>query len=358
MKAVSILRAAAWAGPVTLVLGMQAALAEPLVYVPLGGEGKIVVVDAAKDEIVDTISGVTAVHGLAGTPDGRFLIAGSFEEREVGGEALAKPSGVSEDEHAAHHGGSAAVAGKAGSVVSMVSVVRTADGSLVRRIDVPGAVHHVAVSPDGRFAVVTHPNEGGISAIDLETHKVVATVPTGPLPNYAVFSPDSRRVYVSNAGNDTVSAIDATRWIVEQNIIVGRSPEHVVLSEDGGTLYVNSVEDGTVSVIAVGERRVVNTIPIGSTVHGIDLSDDGRTLFVAALGDDKLVGVDVATGTYRSTALAPEPYHAATIHGTGKLYVSSADEPKIWVVDQKSLAVVGEIPIGGKGHQMVQATGM
>jgi YVTN family beta-propeller protein len=326
--------------------------------VPLGGEGKIVVVDAAKDEIVDTISGVTAVHGLAGTPDGQFLIAGSFEEREVGGEALAKPSGVSEDEHAAHHGGSAAVAEKAGSVVSTVSVVRTADGSVVRRIDVPGAVHHVAVSPDGQFAVVTHPNEGGISAIDLETHKVVATVPTGPLPNYAVFSPDSRRVYVSNAGNDTVSAIDATRWIVEQNIIVGRSPEHVVLSEDGGTLYVNSVEDGTVSVIAVGERRVVNTIPIGSTVHGIDLSDDGRTLFVAALGDDKLVGVDVATGTYRSTALAPEPYHAATIHGTGKLYVSSAEEPKIWVVDQKSLAVVGEIPIGGKGHQMVQATGM
>ncbi len=69
MNAVSILGAAAWAGLVTLVLGMQTALAEPLVYVPLGGEGKIVVVDAAKDEVVDTISGVTAVHGLAGTPE-------------------------------------------------------------------------------------------------------------------------------------------------------------------------------------------------------------------------------------------------------------------------------------------------
>ncbi len=35
---------------------MQTALVEPLVYVPLGGEGKIVVVDAATDEIVDTKS--------------------------------------------------------------------------------------------------------------------------------------------------------------------------------------------------------------------------------------------------------------------------------------------------------------
>ena len=84
MKIVSILRPAAWAGVISLVLGMQTGLAEPLVYVPLGGQGKIVVVDAARDEIVDTIHGVTAVHGLAGTPDGRFLIAGSYEEREPG----------------------------------------------------------------------------------------------------------------------------------------------------------------------------------------------------------------------------------------------------------------------------------
>ena len=139
MKAISILRAAAWAGLVTLVLGTQTALAEPLVYVPLGGEGKIVVVDAAKDEIVDTISGVTAVHGLARTPDGQFLIAGSFEEREAGSAAPEKPSGVTADEHAAHHGAAPVGSKKDGTVVSTVSVVRTADRSIVRRIDVPGA---------------------------------------------------------------------------------------------------------------------------------------------------------------------------------------------------------------------------
>jgi DNA-binding beta-propeller fold protein YncE len=204
---------------------MQTAFAEPLVYVPLGGAGKIVVVDATADEIVGTISGVTAVHGLAGTPDGQLLIAGSFEEREAGGEAMAKPSGISEDEHAAHHGGSAAVAGKAQSVVSTLSMISTAEGTVVRRIDVPGAVHHVAVSPDGRFAAVTHPNEGGISAIDLGSYEVVAKVATGPLPNYAVFSPTSERLYVSNAANDTISAIDVMSWTVRWNTPVGPSPD-------------------------------------------------------------------------------------------------------------------------------------
>jgi DNA-binding beta-propeller fold protein YncE len=51
--------------------------------------------------------------------------------------------------------------------------------------------------------------------------------------------------------------------------------------------------------------------------------------------------------------LGPSPYHLAAIPGTGKLYVSSAEEPKLWVVDQESLRVLNEIPIRGKGHQMV-----
>ncbi len=354
VNAKKAIRPVAYAGLAALVMAMQPASAEPFVYVPLGGDGKIVVIDAAKDKVVDTINGLTAVHGLAGTPDGRFLIAGSFEEREPGGAAPEKPTGVTEDEHAAHHGAAPAKSQKTGAVVSTVSVVRTADGSVVRRIDVPGAVHHVAVGPNGRFAVVTHPNEGGISVIDLTSYEVVASVATGPFPNYAAFSLDGGQVYVSNAGNGTVSAIDTGRWIVRWNVVVGTSPEHVVLSKDGGTLYVNNVEDGTVSVVDVGAQKAVQTISVGTTLHGIDLSDDGRTLFVADLGEDKLVSIDLATGVTRDATLAPAPYHLAAVRGTGKLYVSSADDPKLWVVDRNSLAVHGEIPIGGKGHQMVQ----
>ncbi len=339
------------------LLGMQAAVAEPFMYVPLGGEGKIVVVDTAQDKIVDTIDGVPAVHGLAGTPDGRFLVAGSFDERESGSVAPEKPAGVTEEEHAAHHGDAPADSQKTGSVVSTVSIVQTTDGSIVRRIDVPGAVHHVAVGPSGRYAVVTHPNEGAISAIDLTSFAVVATVATGPLPNYSAFSPDGSQVYVSNAGNGTISAVGTSQWTVQWSAAAGASPEHVVLSKDGATLYVNNVDDGTVSVLSLKGRQIVKTIPVGSTLHGIDLSDDGKTLYVAVLDDEKVASVDLATGAVRSNALAPAPYHLAAVRGTGKLYVSSADDPKMWVVDQKSLSVLGEIPIGGKGHQMVQGAG-
>jgi YVTN family beta-propeller protein len=344
------------AAAVLLIQSLPAA-AQDRMYIPLGGAGEVIVVDTAGDAVAERIPGLPAVHGLAGTPDGRFLIAGSFEEREACCAPPAKPAAVSEDEHAAHHAKPGEDNRTASPVVSTLSVVRTEDRSVIRRIDVPGAVHHVAVSPDGGLAVVTQPNQDRVSAIDLRSYEVVATLPTGSLPNHAVFSPDGSRVYVSNAGNGTVSEVDTARWIVRRNVIVGAGPEHVVLGNEGTRLYVNNVEAGTVSVISTGDGKVIQTLPIGATLHGIDISDDGTTLFVAAMGDDKLVGVDLATGTYRSVFLSPEPYHLTAVRGTGKLYISSADQPKVWVADQRDLKILGEIPIGGKGHQMVQGSG-
>ncbi len=347
---------AAAAGMVTVASISSASIAGEI-YVPLGSAGEVVVIDSTRDAVSGKIKDIPAVHGLAGTPDGRFLIAGSYAERETESGSPAKPAGVAEDEHASHHALPPPERKQPSAAMSTVTVLRTSDGAPVRRIDVFGVVHHVAVSPDGRFAVVTHPDEGGISAIDLSSYRVVAEVATGPTPNYAVFSPDNNRVYVSNAGNETVSVVDVKRWSTMQNIVVGNSPEHVVMSKDGSSLYVNNVDDGTVSVISTGSASVVNTIPVGSTPHGIDLSDDGKTLFVAALEDGKLVAVNLATGQSRNVRLSPEPYHLLSVSGMGKLYVSSAARGKIWVVDQDSLTVLTVIDIQGKGHQMVQGAG-
>lgn len=338
-----------------IVPGIQAANAE-VVYIPLGSANEVVIVDTVKETVVGKISGLPAIHGLAGTPDGQYLIAGSYSERDAGTDMPLKPTAVSDDDHAAHHGPAPEGAEEDNTAISTVSVVRTSDKTVVRRIDVPGAVHHVAVSPDSRYAVVTHPDVGRISTIDLSTFTVVFSGETGSLPNYAAFSPDGRELYVSNSGDSTVSAFDTKSWQVTWTVSTGVSPEHVVLSPDGGRLYVNDVDDGSVSIIDVKQRAVVGTVEIEGTLHGIDLSDDGQMLFVAALGEDKLIRVDLLTGQQESISLSPSPYHLAVIRGTGKLYLSSSDQPMLWVIDQKTLKVLGEIQIGGKGHQMVMGT--
>ncbi len=334
--------------------GVSQAWAGTTVYVPLGETGEILVLDAADDVTVGRISGLPAVHGLAGTPGWGYLVAGSYDERPVGGAALPpKPQGISQSEHEAHHAKRPAKPAAAAEVVSFLSVIRIADGTVTRRIEVPGAVHHTAVVPGGRYAVATHPNRDSISVVDLSAGRVLAEVRTGLVPNYAVVSPDGKRVFVSNSGNNTVSEIDTEHWTVRRSFTVGKSPEHMVLSPDGAALYVANAEAGNVSVLSLPEGSITDTLRIGGALHGLDVSDDGKTLFVSGRERNKLVAVDLTTKKTRSRPLAPAPYHLITVQGTGKLYVSSAEEDKLWVVDQRSLAVVREILIPGEGHQMV-----
>lgn len=180
VRIVSIMAACA------LATASTAAFSAPIVYVPLGPSNEIAIVDAASGAVTGRIADVANPHGLAATPDSAYLVAGTYAESKAGDAAPPpKPGNMSDAEHERHHrmdddkgAGSAAT--------SYVSLIRVADGHIERRIPVVGAVHHTAVSPDGRHALATHPMAGGVSLIDLERATATKMLPTGPLPNYAV----------------------------------------------------------------------------------------------------------------------------------------------------------------------------
>ena len=324
------------------------------VFIPEGSADAIRIVDAHTGQNVGRISGIEAVHGLAGSPNSSYLVAGSYMEvdREDAAE-MSKPAAVSEDEHAAHHAQPKQALGPKDAGISLLSVIDAASGDLLRKIEVPGAVHHVAVSPDGRFAVSTHPNGDGISVVDLESFELFAWILTGPMPNYAVFGTDPGIVYISNAGNGTVSEVDLELGIVRRNIIAGEAPEHLTMSSDGGTLYVADADIGRIVEIDLATGRDVRTFEIGGEIHGLDVTDDQTHLLVAAKETDRIVSIDLKSGNIIEAVLSPAPYHLTTILGTGSVFVSSRDEPKVWIVDAKTLAATKEIPIEGEGHQMV-----
>lgn len=334
------------------------AAAEPFVYVPMGSNNNITVIDAANDKVVDQINDLPAIHGLAITPDGKFLVAGSYDERPVGTLPI-KPDSVSSEDHKAHHTNKAKSAdSQSANMISTVSIIRRSDKTIAGAIDVAGAVHHVSVSANGLTAAVTRPNKDAISVIDLEKSAVIANTKTGSLPNYTSFSEDGKSIYVSNAGDGTVAILSGPDWKKQASIKVGDSPEHLVTSKNGKLLYVNNVNDGTVSEIDLVAKAVKRTFTIGSTLHGIDLSNDGKFLFVTDLGNDRIVKVNIADGTNENIKLSPEPYHLAAIPGTDKIYITSAAEPIIWVFNSDIGTVGLKIDIGGKGHQITTSPAM
>lgn len=324
------------------------------VYIPEGSAGSVLVVEAKTGDVIKRISGLEAIHGLSGAPGVRYIVAGSFQElsREDAMQTD-KPAAVSAEDHQAHHSPSGSSVPAIEGTVSIVTVLDTQTNEIVHRLEVPAAVHHTAVSPDGTSAVATHPGNDGISIIDLQAMKVMGFVATGPTPNYAVFSSDSERVYVTNTGNATISEVDVGKRIVTRNMIVGEAPEHFVAKSDDSTLYVLDGDAGNVFEVSSASGKVSRTFAIGGELHGIDLAEDENTLFVSAKGSNKFVAINLSTGDTLSVPLSPAPYHVTTVAGTGKVFVSSREMPKVWVVDQKTLSVSKEISISGEGHQMV-----
>lgn len=340
-----------------LILGlaqMPAIVQAGTVFIPEGSNDSILMVRTETGEVIRRLAGVEAVHGLAGAPGVKYLVAGSFAEIDrEDASALAAPEGVSEDEHAAHHSAPVKNVGPADAGISIVSIIDAESGDVVRKIEVPGVVHHTAVSPDGRYAVATHPVGDGISIIDLETLTFVAFIPTGSMPNYAVFGNDPAIVYVTNTGNGTISEVDIERGIVTRNIPVGAGPEHLVIDTEKGVIYVADADEGVVYEVQNNTGKVSRQFPIGGVIHAVGLSENGETLFVSGKSEDKIVAINLESGTSRSAFLGPDPYHLTIIPGTGTLYVSSRSEPKVWVVDQQTLSVRSEFEIQGEGHQMV-----
>lgn len=313
----------------SILMTAQFSLAGTTVYIPLGTANQVIAVDGEKDAIIASYDGVDNPHGLVATPDGEYLIAGSLKEVPLKkGDAKGTPN-------------------------SKLFLIHPAHGHVMSTIPVAGWTHHQAITPDGRYVISTHPIRGNISVVDLQTNQVVKTVKTGPTPNYTLVTRDGKKAFVSNSGNGTISEIDLANWTVTRTLKAGPSPEHTIFSADEKTIYVANPRAGKVSVVSVAKGDVTRTYTIGKSVHGLDISDDGNTLFATSKKEDKLVAVDLRTDTQKSITLSPAPYHLNTIHGTGKVYVSSRKSPIIWVVNQKSLKVMGKIKIpAGEAHQM------
>lgn len=325
--------------------------AKPVVYVPLGSANEVAVVDAIRNKEIGTIQGVINSHGLAATPDGKFLLAGSLTQQAAGA-IPSKPAEMTEEEHRAHHSAPEGGATQT-SNTGILYLIDTKSRQIIHQIAVPGPIHHVAITPDGRYAISTHPGLGGVSIVDINERKLVHMIATGPIPNYVVVSTDGKAIYVSNAGNNTVSEITPSHWIVNRNMLAGKTPEHMVLSPDEIMLYVANVAAGEVSMLDLKQGKVVATFSIGPETHGVALSDDGAVLFASAKDGNKLVAVNLQYKVEKILNLEPAPYHIAVIPGTGKLYVSSREKPMLWVVDLNSFAVESEIDIQGEGHQIV-----
>ncbi|MCL2449997.1 MAG: hypothetical protein FWD17_13705, partial [Polyangiaceae bacterium] len=201
-----------------------------------------------------------------------------------------------------------------------LGVIDLATATLEAQVPVGNAPNSVVISADGHYAYVS--NEGGRVAKSGEYTNASdgAAIVADPDDAFAV--------------TGTVSAIDLTTNTVAATIDVGLHPVGVTLS--GSHLYVANSYSDTISVIALESNRVVRTIDVGVPIAGNE--GDAR--------DDQGRGRDVVEAARRRRAFGSGPNAIAMVEGR-TAYVTLGQANAIAVIDLSDPLVervVGYIP--------------
>ena len=164
-----------------------------------------------------------------------------------------------------------------------------------------GITKDVAVTPDGKYVLVTHELDDSLDIVDTSSYAVHSVSFGLPFlgdgyPYGVVVSPDSRKAYVALQGAKSVAVLtlrDGTAS-VRGRIGVGDHPTALALSPDGSQLYVANANDDTLSVVTTADNRLAATVTVhampdeqlGSTPDAVAVSPDGQRIYVALAGDD------------------------------------------------------------------------
>lgn len=165
------------------------------------------------------------------------------------------------------------------------------DDSYVYRVNVPtlavdavikvGAVpKYVAVTPDGKYLLVSNWCTYDLSVIDLGTNTEIHRLPMGPYPRGLAVTPDSKTAYVAVMGTHDVARVDLTTFAVSWIRGVGGGPRHLVLSPDGSALYVTLNADGQVAKVDPVNGVVQAKVATGTQPRSMAISTDGQALYV------------------------------------------------------------------------------
>jgi YVTN family beta-propeller protein len=189
-----------------------------------------------------------------------------------------------------------------------VMVIDTGTGKLVGEVEDMKNIRDIALDDSSKFGYVTDVTDGSagfVRVFDRSTLKLVASVPTGAIPDTIVFDPSTKSVFVFNSRGHSVTVIDvATNQAIATIPLAGRPGSAV--TDGKGRVFVALPALGEITLIYASAKKVTASWQLatctGPTRLAIDTTD--HQLFTAC-EDHKLVAISADTGHVAAIADAP-----------------------------------------------------
>ncbi|MES2124030.1 MAG: hypothetical protein V4503_05000, partial [Gemmatimonadota bacterium] len=149
--------------------------------------------------------------------------------------------------------------------------------------------HEVAVSPNGKWAVVTDygAQQPGrtLTLIDVAAGKVAKTISFAPYqrPHGAVFLNDNRTLVVTAERDSLLVLVDVEQGKITGTKRAGQRVGHMVaIPRDQRTAFVANIASGTLSIVDLAGTAEPVVVPVGTQTEGIAVTHDGRQVWMGS----------------------------------------------------------------------------
>jgi YVTN family beta-propeller protein len=236
------------------------------------------------------------------------------------------------------------------------TVLDAATLKTVATLSVGVGPHEVAMSPDGRWAVVTNYGDRTVegktlSVIDLsaETPAVVRTIDLGTYhrPHGAAFVQGGSKLLVTSETSQRLLLVDFVSGRVDTALATNGKGSHMVtVQRDGRRAWTSNVADGTVTEYDIDTRSTKRTLPVAPNVEGISATPGGVQVWVGSNTAKTVTVLEGATGKTLGTLSGfGMPYRVGSSRTGRVVVVSDPISNKIWLFDTGTRKELAQIDI-------------
>jgi YVTN family beta-propeller protein len=212
--------------------------------------------------------------------------------------------------------------------------------------------HEAAISPDGKWGVVTI--YGGqtpgnqLAVLDLAARKVIRTIDLGRFtrPHGALFLPGSNSVLaVTSEATQRVILVDIAQGRVLADIPTENALSHMLgITADGKRVYTANIRAGSISEIDVDKRAFTRQLVVATQTEGIAVRPDGAEVWVGSNDAGTVSVVDTKSWTVAATIGGfGMPYRIGISPNGALAVICDPKEDKIHIVDVATRKVLGSV---------------
>ena len=237
------------------------------------------------------------------------------------------------------------------------SLIDLDSGKVVATLPTGNGPHEAAVSPDGRLALAsnygTGPEPGStLTLIDVPGAKVVRTIGLDQYRRpHGLRWIDNRRALVTAEENKALLVVDTEKGTVEGAVVTGQEVSHMVATTpDGKRAFVANIRSGSISAIDLGAKKLLGQVTTGQGSEGIEVTPDGKHVWVTNRAEDTVSVVDAESLKVLATVPSKAfPIRARATPDGQAVLVSNARSGDVAVFDARTFKELRRISTGLTG---------